>query len=297
MNQIVAFPSFAPLSTTMVRYLLNIQLEELLDDLLGARRLLFRLIILERQVIVKRDQLFAAMSAQTDLSVNWFRSAVTPTKRLSRNKHMLSLQTVKNLRDGNIFRFHRWGQPDIDSAASIVLSSWVTADAAFREVTAAPLPSFVPSSQSQDEPFFWCYVQYPPGSDRQPSPVIPCPWPNLPANLPTGTLLYSRWPVFDPSWLQFPNGAIRFSSIDEDSLERWDPSLKSHDIRRLLHTIRQGVKDNEAYEALRTRTLDGFAQSVLQKLALSRLTSVPLVASGYPILWDHSVIWPHEIAS
>jgi hypothetical protein len=116
----------------------------------------------------------------------------------------------------------------------------------------------------------------------------------MPAKLAPGTLLMTNWPMFDLTWKQFPgSGAVRFTSLDEASLIAWDPTLKTADISKLLENVRPHLSGTQFAE-YRSQTLQSFGDSLLNRLAPSRLFALPSVET-YPLLWSSKEIWPYEI--
>jgi hypothetical protein len=279
-SQVIALPQFAPLSVPMVFHLLGISSADIfLGRFQSSRDQLsqdFRL--LETHIIAARDAIFDLMHREKNVSIKWFQTSVKQIHN-EKNEHTnkgVSLQTISNWRENHVLHFQRWGELDLDSAASVLIASMI--DERKRH--------FLPSSVDDDEPIWWCYSQAPPLRSGVQAPIIPRPWP-LPVHLEPGTLLWSRWPVFDSTWLQFPRiGAMRFSTIDKTALALWDPSLDCSEIGHLLDT--QGY-----FAEVSDGTLRSLAQSTLYKLSVGRLS--PSILFDLPLLWHRRTIWPGEI--
>jgi|SRR5579885_1303449 hypothetical protein len=295
-TEIIALPQMAPLNTRMVLYLLGMDRAEIIKQVrTSANALLERLVGLETHIHALRDELFTAMHQQKPITVEWLRSAVFPSKkshpREPQNKGVTRDTFARWYKEGKLRKVAH-GKPDLDNIAAIIISSRIIKSMPASEARrfASPIP---PDIRADDE-LLWCFRQAPP-RDGQPSPILPCPWPTLPAKLAPGTLLISGWPMFDPMWTQYPgSGAVCFSSLDEESLEAWDPTIKASDIRRLLENARRHISASE-FETMREQILRSYGQSILNRLALSRLFALPSVRY-YPILWESEVIWPEEVS-
>lgn len=286
----------APLNTRMTLYLLGLEREAFIEQMhASATALLERLTDLETHIHGVRDELFTAIHQQKPVTVEWLRSAVFPSKKSHpREPHRRGVTRdtfARWYKEGKLRKVAH-GKPDLENVAAIIISSEIIKHMPASEARrfASPIP---PDMRADDE-LLWCFRQAPP-RDGQPSPILPCPWPTLPARLAPGTLLISGWPMFDPMWTQYPGtGAVCFSSLDEESLAAWDPALNADDIRRLLDNTRRHVSAGE-FETMRDQTLRSFGQSILNRLAPSRLFVLPSVRE-YPVLWQSEVIWPDEVS-
>jgi hypothetical protein len=187
----------------------------------------------------------------------------------------ISLTTLYTLKENNLLREKRKGMVDTDSAAAVLIAAALD----------RRQQHFTPSYIGKDEPHWWCYSQTPPSASGIQAPIIPRPLP-LPDNLEPGTLLWTPWPSFDPQWLHFPFGAVRFSSVTADTLIRWDPTLDSADGRRLL-------AEDGPFRNFREQTVRDLSQSVLYKLSVTRLSVAEPPALS--ILWPARAIWPDQI--
>ena len=133
----------------------------------------------------------------------------------------ISAQTLSVWNQKAKIRSLGWGHPEPQSVAAVLIAKSMYDGDRKRE--------YVPPAVIADRPnpWWWCWSQASPTD-----PPRPCPYP-IPINLPSYTLLWSRWPgaywdESDPSWLPVGLlGAIRFAGhVEQKDLERWDPDAK-----------------------------------------------------------------------
>lgn len=284
---VITVPQVAPLNTRMFLAMLKMSPEMFGDAFKTAREpLLEQLKILEAKVHTYRKSLVRDW-LEGSLSVERLRSQIavgTQTKGISRGTF---LAWVRN---------HGWGQPDLDHAASVILFTQMgdfSSPDGRRRVQ-------VPDAHS-DEEIMWCWRQAPPSREGVSAPLLPCPWPNLPRNLETGTLIISGWGMRDSSWKPFPSkewpfqGAVRFNAVDEESLGRWDSTIDVPGLLRMLENARE-ERGSYHFEMLRSQMLREYADSLLGRLALSKLSELPTL-DNYPVVWPSHLVWPREVSS
>lgn len=285
----LGFPQFAPLSTPLVKHLLERQVSPFnlrhtkMLDLVGhieevSQHLQQHWSFFEERVQKKRYQTYALMTPHIQVDYmtgeryvlpGWLRetlSILMPISQKSKRKDAITSQTLSVWSDRHLIRHRAWGQLEAQSVAGLLTA---------RQLDNTRERFWLPSSVEADEPGWWCYSQSAP-LHGIPAPIVPCPVP-LPEDLPAATLLWTPWigASWDPSWLQIGDlGAIRWAgatldkqgriqwNITEADLRQWDPEIVSIDMGFLKNT---------------QEMLNGAAHFALLRLALTRLCPPPLL--------------------
>jgi hypothetical protein len=276
---VIALPRFAPLPVPMVLHMLG----ETSDSFItGVQRtsdeLKKRLETLEAQVQAARDYVYEQMAQrlaeQERLPMKWLQDALAhavetkPLKRKGTSKtpreYSMSVRTMNNWRDNNILLPHEPRKINLDRAAALLVAALVD----------ERKQGFVPNYIDPRSEEYWGWMQTEPEG-----PILPCPFPP-PPSLPASTLYWSRWPSFNKSVKQFPGrGSLGFPSLDQTTLELWDPNLANSDIRRLI------LDDTTFFgRKMHAETLRDLAEALYYRLASTRLSpSVP--QPNLPLLW------------
>jgi hypothetical protein len=292
-SPVIALPTFAPLPVAMVLHILG---ESSPSFVAGMRRasdeLRSRLFALEKDVWVARDYVYKQMAQRLaekpSLPMKWLQDALAheislkPLKRRGTDRtpreYTMSVRTMNNWRENNILLPARPRKINLDRAAALLIAAIVD------ERKQGFVPHFIEPSEVE----YWGWMQL-----RPDGPVLPCPFPP-PVSLPAGTLYWSRWPSFNDMRgriKQFPGrGSLGFVSIDQTSLERWDPTLANVEVRRLL------LDDKTIFgQKMRNSTIQDLAEALCYRLAALRLApSVP--PPSLPLLWSPETWPPHTFA-
>lgn len=284
---VIALPTFAPLPVPMVLHMLNETRETFIAKAQHASdKLQNRLSVLEAQVQVARDYVYAQMAqrlAQASwLSMKWLQDTLArevetkPLKRKDAGKtpreYSMSVRTMNNWRANNVLLPREPRKMNLDRAAALLIAAIVD------ERKQGFVPNFIDPRSEE----YWGWMQTAPGSR-----VLPCPFPP-PASLPRSTLYWSRWPSFNERLKQFPGrGSLGFVSLNQETLELWDPTLAHSDIRHLI------LEDTTLFgRKMHTETLQGLAEALYYRLAAARLSpSVP--QPSLPLLWPCETWPPH----
>jgi hypothetical protein len=154
------------------------------------------------------------------LSTEWLLKALADTR------HTVTPTSLSRWRDAGLLRYDKKDRPDTDSVASLLIAAQLHKQRR----------GFLPSTLVEGEPAWWCWRQ-----DRPSAPVVPCPVP-LPDDLPPSALLWTQWTgaAWHPEWLNVgQRGAIRWAGTNEvnskllwnvslDKLTEWVPGIVSN---------------------------------------------------------------------
>ena len=173
------------------------------------------------QVQQKRASTYTLMDPfVSTLSTEWLR------KMLADTQHTVTPTTLTRWRDAGLLRYDKKDRPDSDSTAALLIAAQLHKQRR----------GLLPSSLLAGEPAWWCWRQ-----DRPSAPVVPCPVP-LPADLPPTALLWTQWTgaAWHPEWLNVgQRGAMRWAGTNEvngkhlwtvslDKLMEWVPGIVSN---------------------------------------------------------------------
>ncbi len=264
--EVFRLPEFAPLSASMVLWLLSETVETVTQQTRrDIQRVVHQFETLLPKVQHARNLVWQTVSSKAttnDLAIKDFQAIftdrITPLKLAEGKTYHASRPTLMAWRRTGVLRgsqAEERGTLDADSASSILIAALVD----------KRVQGFLPPEKDPQEAWWWAWGQVPPQEGHH-FPPFPVPIP-LPQDLPAGTLLWSPWPTFDPLWRQFSNvGAMRFKEaklrngeliwlIQRKDLARWDPDL--------INLSREGIFG----DWFTTRQIHQFAETTLYRLA------------------------------
>lgn len=160
------------------------------------------------QVQQKRATTYTLMDPfAAELSTDWL------LKQLAENRHTVTPTTLSRWRDAGLLRYDRKDRPEASSVAALLIAAQLHKQRR----------GFLPSTLVEGEPAWWCWRQ-----DRPSAPVVPCSVP-LPDDLPPSALLWTQWTGagWHPEWLNVgQRGAMRWAGTMElNGKLLWDVSF------------------------------------------------------------------------
>lgn len=178
---------------------------------------------------------------QKKLNHTWIAERLAQLAPLKKERQALSAYTIGTYVGAGILKK---GGEGVYDPETILTTCILRAADQNRERNWIPLEKI-----PEREEGWYCWSQEYPGA-----PVVPCPYPNLPINLPRSTLLYTRFACAswnNKAWLRHGyRGAITFSGLIWDQragtshmtledLEVWEPGIR----KRMHREVQAGVVD------------------------------------------------------
>ena len=199
-----------------------------------------------------------------ELSTDWL------LKALANTRHTVTPTTLTRWRDAGLLLYESKDRPDTNSVASLLIAASLHKQRR----------GFLPSSLRAGEPAWWCWRQ-----DGPSAPVVPCPVP-LPDDLPGSTLLWTQWTgaAWQREWLPVGRrGAIRWAGTMElhgkrlwdvsfDRLIEWVPEIASN-VQELEVTAEELKNTPEILHTLANMALLHLARTCLRTIPLQHLST------------------------